>query len=207
MTRKPSPTMLSPLVSWFKSHASSPQPEDGRGRRFIAMIDCMLNQNSRDLGAARFPAMNFDLLRLCHENHVGILQMPCPEIAALGFKRTRAPGQSIRDALDTEPGRLCCSEIATHVADRIAALLADGNQLLAVLGGNPQSPGCAVHAGEGGLRKESGIFMQALQAELSKRDIATTFRGIRDYDPLLLAEDQAWLSELFTRMDAHRNAS
>lgn len=188
--------MLSSLIYRLKSHSGSPKPEDGRSRRFVAMIDCMLNHNARDLGAARFPAMNFELLRLCHENHVGILQMPCPEIAALGFKRTRAPGQSIRAALDTEAGRHCCAEIALNIADRIAALLADGNQLLAVLGGNQQSPGCAVHAGAGGLRDNSGIFLLALQAELDKRGIAAKFRGIRDADPALLAEDLAWFAEL-----------
>lgn len=188
--------MLSSLITRLKSHSGSPKPEDGRSRRFVAMIDCMLNQNARDLGAARFPAMNFELLRLCHENQVGILQMPCPEIAALGFKRTRAPGQSIRAALDTEAGRQCCAEIALNVADRIAALLADGNQLLVVLGGNQQSPGCTVHAGAGGLREDSGIFLLALQAEFDKRGIATKFRGIRDADPALLAEDLAWFAEL-----------
>jgi predicted secreted protein len=188
--------MLSNLITRLKSRSGGQKPEDGRSRRFVAMIDCMLNQNARDLGAARFPAMNFDLLRLCHENHVGILQMPCPEIAALGFKRTRAPGQSIRAALDTVAGRHCCAETAVNVADRIAAQLADGNQLLAVLGGNQQSPGCAVHAGASGLGEDSGIFLQALQAELDKRCIAATFRGIRDADPALLAEDLAWFGEL-----------
>lgn len=172
---------------------------DARGRRFVAAIDCILNQNARDAGAARFPAMNFELLQLCHEHHVGILQMPCPEIAALGFKRVRPPGQSIRDALDSETGRQRCARIAKDVADRIEACLAEGDMLLAVLGGNPQSPGCAVHSGDDGLLDRSGVLMMELQAEFRKRNLAATFRGIRDHDPELMAQDLQWFRDVLSR--------
>lgn len=167
-------------------------PDDIRGRRFVAVIDCILNQNARDAGAARFPAMNFELLRLCHEHRVGILQMPCPEIAALGCRRARAPGQTIRDALDSEAGRQRCAEIATEVVDRIEAYRAQAYVLLAVLGGNPQSPGCAVHADDSGLSDTSGVFMKELQAEFKKRNLDATFKAMRDHDPELLAQDLQW---------------
>lgn len=74
----------------------------GRGGRFVAVIECILNQNARDDGAACSPAMNVPLLQLCNTHRVGILQMPCPEIHTLGFARQRAPGLSIRDALNDE---------------------------------------------------------------------------------------------------------
>ena len=91
-------SLLQKMIRLVKSTGrSNPAPDDVRGRCFVAVIDCILNQNARDAGAARFPAMNFELLRLCHENQVGILQMPCPELAALGFNRSRAPGKTIRD--------------------------------------------------------------------------------------------------------------
>lgn len=169
---------------------------DVRGRRFVVVIDCILNQNVRDTGAARFPAMNFALLQLCHEQHVGILQMPCPEVAALGFKRIRPPGQSIRDALDTETGRQRCAEIAEDVTDRIEASLAEGDVLLAVLGGNPQSPGCAVHNDDDGLLDKSGVLMKELQAEFRKRDLDATFRSLRDHDPELMAQDIQWFRDV-----------
>jgi len=172
---------------------------DARGRRFVAVIDCILNQNTRDAGAARFPAMNFELLQLCHEHHVGILQMPCPEIAALGFKRVRRPGQTIREALDTEAGRQRCAEIAMDVADRIEACLAEGDALLAVLGGNPQSPGCAVHDSDTGLLDTSGVLMKKLQAEFRKRNLDATFRGIRDHDPVLMAQDLQWFRDVLSK--------
>jgi len=37
---------------------------------------------------------------------IGMAQIPCPEIACLGFERRRAPSQSIRQALEApEPAR------------------------------------------------------------------------------------------------------
>ena len=191
-------SFLTPLIQRMKRHNAVKTPSDGRSHRFVAVIDCILNQNVRDAGAACSPAMNFELLQLCHEHHVGILQMPCPEIAALGFKRARKPGQTIRAALDTELGRKHCAEIASTVADRIVSQVAAGDQLLAILGGNPLSPGCAVHIEEAGLRAESGIFIKALQTELGRRGLSPSFRGIRDYAPELLTEDLLWFRNLLT---------
>lgn len=195
-------TLLNNRIHLIKLPVRSNRVPDLRSRRFVAVIDCILNQNARDAGAARFPAMNFELLQLCHEHQVGILQMPCPEIAVLGFKRARAPGQTIRNALDTEAGRQRCAEIATQVVDRIEAFRAGGYVLLAVLGGNPQSPGCAVHEGESGLRNDSGVFMKQLQAEFQKRNLDATFKSMRDHDPQLLKEDLQWFRDALVRQQA-----
>jgi predicted secreted protein len=177
-------------------------PHDGRGGRFVVVIDCVLNQNVRDQGAANCPAMNFEFLRLCHENGIGIMQMPCPEIAALGFKRQRPPGTSIRQALDTLAGQQACAELAASVVGRIVELSGQGFQPLAVLGGNPRSPGCAVHQEANALDAESGIFMLALQAELRHHGLDPPFRSLRDASPEWLAEDLQWLSQLSAAVDA-----
>jgi predicted secreted protein len=190
---------LRKLVGSPRMPAAVPDP---RSRRFVAVIDCILNQNARDCGAATFPAMNFRLLALCHEHQVGVLQMPCPEIAALGFKRQRKPGETIREALDTDAGRRHCEQIAREVADRIAAYLAEGYVLLAILGGNPRSPGCAVPESEDGALVDSGVFMTALEAELRNRKLRARFKGIRDYDPQLLEQDLQWFSELLLEQQA-----
>lgn len=166
---------------------------DARGRRLVAVIECILNQNARDEGAAASAAMILDVLRLCNEYEVGILQMPCPEIAFLGFARKRPSGESIRDALDTEDGRTCCGRIGVGIADRLEEFVRKGYQVLAILGGNPESPGCAVHNGRSGLLGTSGVLMRELQDELRKRSIEAPFRGIRDCDPTMMAEDIAWL--------------
>lgn len=178
-----------------------PAAVDRRGRRLVLVIDCILNQNSRERGAESFPALNFELVALCHAHQVGILQMPCPEIAALGFRRERPPGQSLRDALDTPPARAVCRRLAGEVADRLAAYLAEGYELLAVLGGNQLSPGCAVSQAkdDGTPENKSGIFIAALQDELRLRCVDAAFRGIRDATPGLLEADLRWLRERIER--------
>ena len=170
-------------------------PKDCRSGRIIAVIECILNQNARDAGAASFPAMNFELLQLCHRYGIGILQMPCPEVAALGAERKRRAGQSLREAMETQAGRCRCRALACDVADAIQTSIAHGCDVVAVLGGNPQSPGCAVHDGPDGLCDTSGVFMTALQTELRRRKCNPAFHGMRDADPAQLREDLAWLKE------------
>ena len=118
---------------------------DVRSKSVIFVAHCILNQNARDAGAANFPAINRSILQLCNEYNVGILQIPCPGIKFLGFNRKRPKGQSIRDALDIPEGRNCCRKISIDIADRIKDYLAQSYQIIAILGGNPESPGCAVH--------------------------------------------------------------
>jgi len=164
----------------------------------IVVIECILNQNARDTGAATFPSMNWDVLRLCREYDVGIVQMPCPEIAFWGLKRKRGAGQSIRDALDTDEGRRCCARISAEVSDRIEEYVHEGYRILAILGGNPASPGCAVHDECVGLLPTSGVLMRELQAELRRRSIEVPFKGMRDHDSSMLAQDVQWLQRLLS---------
>ena len=70
------------------------RPSDKRGKRMVFVIECILNQNSRDIGAANYKAMNFKVIKLCMKYHVGMVQIPCPEMICLGFGRERKPGQS-----------------------------------------------------------------------------------------------------------------
>ena len=168
---------------------------DARGYRFVAVIECVLNQNARDAGAACSPAMNFELLQRCHQHNVGILQIPCPEIVALGYERKRPAEQSLRQALDSEHGRSRCQALAAETADRIEGYVSQGCALVAIVGGNPRSPGCAIHHGPDGLRDESGIFMKALQKEMRSRGHDAIFQPMRDYDPQLLQQDLACFQE------------
>ncbi len=172
--------------------------QDNRAYRFVAVIDCILNQNSRDMGAAKFPALNWPVLELCQKYNIGILQMPCPEIACLGFYRTRPAETSIRDSLDTIKGRAHCSQLSMDVVDKAEALCQQGAEFLAVLGGNSESPGCAVHLTDNSALP-SGVFIKELEKELNKRHILVPFLAMRDDDPRLLAQDLRQLELLFAK--------
>ena len=166
-----------------------PVAADPRSKRFVAVIECILNQNARDVGAACSPAMDSRLLQLCDSHRVGIVQMPCPEIHALGFARERKPGQSLRESLNDDRGSGRCRSLALDIAERIEAYLNQGYQLVAVLGGNSESPGCAVHHGPLGLDERSGLLMKQLQAELRQRGHDPPFLSMRDHDSVLHQND------------------
>lgn len=190
--------MLRSLFHRLTATGQAARPLDGRGRRIVAVIECLLNQNARDAGAARSAAMTSEVTSLCQAHAVGLLQMPCPEIACLGLARTRRPGQSIRSAMLTQACGQGCVQLSVGVVDRIQAYVDAGYRVLAVLGGNPQSPGCAVHQDGSGLLPTSGVLMLALQAELRRRGLEIPFRGMRDSDDALLAEDLQWLAGVFS---------
>ena len=163
---------------------------DVAGQRIVALIECHLNQNARDPGAARYPAVNDSLLEALRRHDAGLLQIPCPEMFCLGLPRTRPPGTSIRQNLD--PGK--ARYLAVQVADRIEEYERNGMRVVAILGGDVSSPGCAVHLTETGLDPQrSGVFMIELHALLASRDLAIPFRGIRESDPEAFAADLAWI--------------
>ena len=164
----------------------------------VAVINCVLNQNARASGAAVFPGMNIQVVDVLKKHGVGVLQMPCPEMTCLGLPRSRPEGASIRDVLDTPKGRECCRQLSVSVVDQIQEFLENGFKVLAILGGDVDSPGCAVHLSTGRIVEGSGVFMKELYAELEKRNIKIPFRGIRDSDSEKLAEDIAWLDRLLS---------
>ena len=172
---------------------------DARRGRMVFLIECLLNQNARDRGAAQAPAVTPGLIQLLTEKDVGMVQISCPEMNCLGFARKRLPGQSIREALETPTASACCEHLANTTAERIRHYTDQGFEVLCILGGNSQSPACAVQPGNDETRSltgRSGVFMQALARELESRVPGIPFRGIRDADPGLLAEDLSWLKRL-----------
>jgi predicted secreted protein len=171
-----------------------------RSKRVVAVMHCILNQNARDHGAAVYAGANTDLLPLLTRHEVGILQLPCPEMAFMGLDRARGEDQTIRDVIDTPEGHAFCRELSRHVVDAIEDYLANDYSVEAVLGGDVGSPGCAVHhvesaEGRQALAAKSGVFMFELIAELHARGIDVPFKGIRDSSPKTLKEDLAWVEE------------
>ena len=176
-------------------------PKDQRSKTIVAVIHCILNQNSRDFGAARFPAANIEIIDILSKNNVGMMQLPCPEMVCLGLARKRPNGTRIREVLDTAKGRQCCQEVSVGVADQIAEFLKFGYRFLGVIGGDVRSPGCAVHPqyipdGYQELNQHTGVFLKALWEELMRRDIRIPFIGLRESLPENYQADIACLKRM-----------
>lgn len=191
------------LRGWWNRLRWGVPPVDVRSRRVVALIECHLDQNVRDRGAATHPGCHAELLAMLASAGVGIVVLPCPECHALGPARARPAGVSLREAMGTDVARTRCAELAAACADRLEAARESGCTVLAVIGGDVESPGCAVHPAEaaspggsaGPLGGRASGFMRALEAELGRRGIAVPFRGLRESDPDAHARDLAWIRE------------
>jgi len=176
---------------------------DKRGKRIIAVIHCILNQNSRDFGAATQQGMYTDLVDICARHGIAILQLPCPEMYCLGLARTRPKGYSIRDMLEIPFCRKAIAGISVSIAEQLQEYMESDCEVLAVVGGDVESPGCAVHHTRkrdmlSPLLEKSGIFMQELEKEFHRRGLDIPFVGLRESNPRMLAEDMAWLKTRLT---------
>jgi hypothetical protein len=64
--------------------------KDGRSGRVVILAHCLLNENTRYLGGACRAGAVPELVRLCLDRGVGIVQLPCPEQHAWGgVRKTR----------------------------------------------------------------------------------------------------------------------
>jgi predicted secreted protein len=176
---------------------------DRRSKKIVVVLHCLLNHNSRDIGAAKFRGMNTDVIDVLMKHDVGLIQMPCPEMTCIDLQRTRAAGISIRDALDTPEGRTCCGELALPIADAIDEYRRNGYEVIAILGGDVESPGCAVPPPSDSNNFDSkaygyGFFTQALRDELFSRNIQIPFRGIRDSARKTFNQDIEWLDNFLS---------
>jgi predicted secreted protein len=57
---------------------------DQRSRRVVFVAHCLLNENTRYLGGARYGGAIREIVQFCLDNDIGIVQLPCPEQHAWG---------------------------------------------------------------------------------------------------------------------------
>lgn len=163
---------------------------DLRSGKVVLVAHCILNQNSRVLGLARFPGMIEKVVDLLKERGVGVIQMPCPELLHAGFKRW----SRTKEQYDIPAFRKHCHELAVALADQIEEYLKNDVDVLAVVGMNG-SPTCGVEETSIGFQggnlekvepprakhvKGEGIFIEELQRELKARNISVPLLGIKD---------------------------
>ena len=157
---------------------------DRRGRRVVFLAHCFLNTNTRFPGGCAFEGATIPLIQVLLETGVGIIQMPCPEFLCLGLEKGLYGEMSEADM------RACFRKTALTVIDQAEAYLADGYDILGIIGMNP-SPSCGVEITKGkgtmlGIdrdtseKKDSGVFIDELKKLARERHLNDLpFFGVR----------------------------
>jgi len=140
--------------------------KDKRSGKIALVAHCTLNQNSRVLGLAERSNVITEIVEFLMRNDIGIIQMPCPELAYAGILRL----PQTKAQYDNVMFRRHCRKIAEELANQIREYEKSGIKLKLVIGVD-ESPSC-------GVNETSGIFMEELRFALSETRISTPFYGI-----------------------------
>lgn len=163
--------------------------KDKRSGKIALVAHCILNQNSRVLGLAKYAGMIDELVELFLKKGYGVVQMPCLELIYGGLKRW----SQTKEQYDTSMFRKLCREIAKSVAEQVQEYLNNGVNVALVIGVEG-SPSCGVNETSkgyfGGIVEEtgeqksesvkgSGILIEELRSELKTMKIYIPFYGIK----------------------------
>jgi predicted secreted protein len=139
-----------------------------------------LNQNSRALGLAKKPSAITEVIEFLMHKDIGIIQMPCPELAYDGLLRPPRTKDQYNNVIFREH----CRKISEEIANQIQEYSEAGVKAKIIIGVDG-SPSCGVI--------NSGILIEELRSALKKKKIELPFHGIR-YERL--SEDIAELEKL-----------
>lgn len=155
--------------------------KDSKSRKLALVAHCTLNQNSRALGLAEKPSAVAEIADFLMRKDLGVIQMPCPELAYAGVLRQ----PQTKEQYDSPAFRRHCRRIADEVAEQIREYEKCGIRLRLILGVDG-SPSCAVN-------REPGILIEELRSALDKRQVVAPFYGVH-YEHL--REDLAKLEKV-----------
>jgi len=158
--------------------------QDKRCGKLVIVSHCVLNQNSRVLGLAHYPAVIDEVVDILRRYNIGFLQIPCPELTYAGAKR---PGKT-REEYNTPSYRSHCRQIATSTVSQLEEFVKNNIRLIVVLG-IKNSPSCGI----GNLPGETGILIEELEAELKNKGLKIPMHALNTRE---IAADIEWLMEI-----------
>lgn len=168
---------------------------DGRSKKVVFVAHCILNQNARHVDCADFPAVMEPLLSALKEKELGIIQMPCPELMALGLGRDRdvPPLDTVRDALELPeaPGRL--EPLIDAIVYQIREYQFQELEIVGIIGKNG-SPACGVETTSlrGDQVSGEGVFVRLLKQRIRAEGLNVDLKGVDDHRQ---EETIAWVAK------------
>jgi|WetSurMetagenome_2_1015567.scaffolds.fasta_scaffold36826_2 predicted secreted protein len=131
--------------------------QDKRSKKMVLLVHCILNQNSKVEGIARYPGTFRPAVDLILAKEVGIYQLPCPEMAYLGISRW----SSVRDQYNSPFFKRHCRALAERVMDEMEDYARRGYRIAAMVGMDG-SPSCGVDFSQEALGEAWGGRMNKL---------------------------------------------
>ena len=166
---------------------------DARSKKVILVSHCILNQNVKIDRCAWYAGAMREVTQTLLDAGVGLLQMPCPELLALGLDRQVEKGalttiesedDRVSERMNEEKPRQLCARIARDLVYQIEQYLQNGFTVLGVLGING-SPTCGVESGWAHGCESAGysVLVQALADELAAQKLTLPMRGVKASQP------------------------
>jgi predicted secreted protein len=157
--------------------------KDKRSGRVAIVAHCILNQNSRVPGLAERSSIITEIVEFLENNDIGIIQMPCPELAYAGVSRR---GQT-KELYDNPVFRRNCKKIAEEIVDQIQEYSRCQIKTELIIGVEG-SPSCGVtdnlkadslrNSSKHKKREDTGILIEELRSVLEERNISMPIIGI-----------------------------
>jgi hypothetical protein len=149
-----------------------------RSKEVVVVAHCLLNANTRVEPLAAWSGVH-PVMEAIGRSGLGIVQLPCPELASEGLDRP----QRDREEYDTAEYRTACERTARAVAAQIRAHRAAGHHVRAVVG-VAGSPSCSTDPGR------PGLLVEALRERPEFADVA--FEEVPSHEP--------WVSDSLARI-------
>ncbi len=161
---------------------------DKRSKKIILVAHCLLNQNSISDNTADFPSQFEEAVTLLMSYQVGIIQLPCPELACLGLDRKDKAGgkreilkenSRIRNLMQKEENITILKSMAREQVKQIEDYKKHAFGVVGLIGMN-RSPSCGIDttSKDGKEMKGKGIFMEILENEFKRKNIEIKMIGV-----------------------------
>jgi predicted secreted protein len=151
--------------------------KDPRSRKVLFLSHCILNQNSRIVGCADFPAVFEPLLLYLQKSRLGLIQMPCPELYCLGLGRT-----DVRPGLESNGGMARMEFLIDDLIFTIREYLFQGFRVVGILG-KEGSPACGVTTTwrDERIQDGEGVWVEEIRKRLAREQLDVPMIGVLDH--------------------------
>lgn len=183
-----------------------------RGKKIILLAHCILNVNAKVEGFEPYQSLIKEVTDSLFENHIGIIQLPCPEMAVYGIKRWG----HVKDQFDYKFFKDTCRDLLSPIMNQLESYTNSGYNLVGCIGIDG-SPSCGVNLtcrskdwrGEMSMKpdlesilsnvemvNEKGVFMEVLENALNEIGLDVPFIGINEESmESSLSQVHAFISE------------